>query len=65
VKRKLKAVNKPLQYFTVHELDKLGSSATVSKKMAIVDGTGRRDSRESAFELMVLNLKLVDPMFGI
>jgi hypothetical protein len=33
--------------------------------MGIVDGTGRRDSRESAFELMVLNLKLGDPMFGI
>jgi hypothetical protein len=32
--------------------------------MAIVDGTGRRDSRESAFELMVLNLKLAGPMFG-
>jgi hypothetical protein len=31
----------------------------------MVDGTGRRDSRESAFELMVLHLKLVDPMCGI
>src|SRR5215510_749077 len=30
VKRKPKAVNKPLQYFIVHELDKPGSSATVS-----------------------------------
>ena len=33
--------------------------------MGVVDGAGRRDSRESAFELMVLNLKLVDPLFGI
>src|SRR5437016_5148600 len=30
VKRKPKAVNKPLHYFTLHELDKPGSSATVS-----------------------------------
>jgi hypothetical protein len=30
VKRKPKAVNKPLPYFIVHELDKPGSSATVS-----------------------------------
>src|SRR5215831_5026938 len=33
VKRKPKAVNKPLQHFIVHELDKPGSSATVSKKL--------------------------------
>src|SRR2546426_10244363 len=32
VKPKPKAVNKPLPYFIVHELDKPGSSATVSKK---------------------------------
>src|SRR5437660_12403348 len=32
VKLKPKAVNKPLPYFIVHELDKPGSSATVSKK---------------------------------
>ena len=32
VKRKPKAVNKPLHYFIVHGLDKPGSSATVSKK---------------------------------
>jgi hypothetical protein len=31
VKLKPKAVNKPLHYFIVHELDKPGSSATVSK----------------------------------
>src|SRR5215813_15564916 len=31
VKRKPKAVNKPLPYFIVHELDKPGNSATVSK----------------------------------
>ena len=31
MKRKPKAVNKPLPYFIVHELDKPGSSATVSK----------------------------------
>jgi hypothetical protein len=31
VKLKPKAVNKPLPYFIVHELDKPGSSATVSK----------------------------------
>jgi hypothetical protein len=30
VKLKPKAVNKPLHYFIVHELDKPGSSATVS-----------------------------------
>src|SRR5262249_23688631 len=30
VKRKPKAVNKPLPYFIVHELDKPGNSATVS-----------------------------------
>src|SRR4029434_8598848 len=30
VKRKPKAVNKPLHYFIVHGLDKPGSSATVS-----------------------------------
>src|SRR5437879_2866927 len=32
VKLKPKAVNKPLPYFIVHELDKPGSSATVSLK---------------------------------
>src|SRR5712691_9944428 len=31
VKLKPKAVNKPLHYFTLHELDKPGSSATVSR----------------------------------
>src|SRR5215471_17822553 len=31
VKLKPKAVNKPLPYFIVHELDKPGSSTTVSK----------------------------------
>src|SRR5215475_5446112 len=31
VKRKPKAVNKPLPYFIVHELDKPGNSATVSE----------------------------------
>src|SRR5690348_1677483 len=31
VKLKPKAVNKPLHYFTLHGLDKPGSSATVSK----------------------------------
>jgi hypothetical protein len=30
VKRTPKAVNKPLPYFIVHELDKPGNSATVS-----------------------------------
>jgi hypothetical protein len=30
VKLKPKAVNKPLHYFMLHELDKPGSSATVS-----------------------------------
>src|SRR5262245_25376277 len=33
VKRKPKAVNKPLHYFIVHELDKPGSSTTVSGKL--------------------------------
>src|SRR5215813_7469713 len=32
VKRKPKAVNKPLPYFIVHELDKPGSSTTVSQQ---------------------------------
>src|SRR2546430_4377729 len=32
VKLKPKAVNKPLPYFIVHELDKPGGSATVSEK---------------------------------
>jgi Transposase DDE domain len=40
VKLKPKAVTKPLQYFTLHELDKPGSSATVSKVIAIIDNTG-------------------------
>jgi hypothetical protein len=31
VKLKPKAVNKPLHYFTLHELDKPGSCATVSE----------------------------------
>ena len=35
-KRKPKAVNKPLHYFTVHELDKPGSSATVSNFLGIL-----------------------------
>src|SRR5437879_1097694 len=35
VKLKPKAVNKPLPYFIVHELDKPGSSATVSKNAGI------------------------------
>src|SRR4029453_9847560 len=34
-KPKPKAVNKPLHYFIVHELDKPGSSTTVSKKLAL------------------------------
>src|SRR5437762_8111276 len=36
VKLKPKAVNKPLPYFIVHELDKPGSSATVSNYPDIV-----------------------------
>jgi hypothetical protein len=36
VKRKPKAVNKPLHYFIVHGLDKPGSSATVSNNSMIV-----------------------------
>ena len=32
--------------------------------MGIVDGGGLRGSRQSALKLMVLNLKLVDSMFG-
>src|SRR5437879_7707097 len=35
VKLKPKAVNKPLPYFIVHELDKPGSSATVSKNKRV------------------------------
>jgi hypothetical protein len=35
VKLKPKAVNKPLHYFIVHELDKPGSSATVSFSLPI------------------------------
>src|SRR5262247_1909852 len=35
VKRKPKAVNKPLHYFIVHERDKPGSSATVSLRADI------------------------------
>jgi DNA-binding NarL/FixJ family response regulator len=35
VKRKPKAVNKPLHYFIVHELDKPGSSTTVSPEVLI------------------------------
>src|SRR5437763_16761626 len=33
--------------------------------MGIVDGGELRGSRQSAFELMVLNLKLPGPMFGL
>jgi hypothetical protein len=33
--------------------------------MSIVDGGERRGSPQSAFELMVLNLKLSGPMFGL
>jgi len=33
--------------------------------MGVVDGSRLRGLRESACELMMLNLKLVDPMFGI
>jgi hypothetical protein len=32
--------------------------------MSIVDGGKRRGSTQSAFELMVLNLKLSGPIFG-
>jgi hypothetical protein len=32
--------------------------------MGVVDGGGLRGSRQSAFKLMVLNLKLFDSMFG-
>jgi len=35
VRPKSKASNKPLQHFIVHELDKPGRSATVSKSVAI------------------------------
>src|SRR5438132_3686619 len=37
VKLKPKAVNKPLPYFIVHELDKPGSSATVSKYLPMLE----------------------------
>jgi hypothetical protein len=33
--------------------------------MGVVDGGRLRDLRESAFELMILNLNLTAPMFGI
>jgi hypothetical protein len=33
--------------------------------MAMVDGPGPRDARESAFELRGLHLQLVDPRCGI
>ena len=33
--------------------------------MGIVDGRELRGSRQSAFELMVLNLKLPGPIFGL
>src|SRR5438105_4805419 len=36
VKLKPKAVNKPLPYFIVHELDKPGSSATVSFFLSLI-----------------------------
>src|SRR6516164_8630841 len=39
VKRKPKAVNKPLHYFIVHELDKPGSSTTVSFRGFIFNDT--------------------------
>src|SRR5438874_1402834 len=39
VKLKPKAVNKPLQHFIVHELDKPGSSATVSENHSNSAGT--------------------------
>jgi hypothetical protein len=32
--------------------------------MSLVDGGGLRGSRQSTFELMVLNRKLVDSLFG-
>jgi hypothetical protein len=38
VKRKPKAVNKPLHYFIVPERDKPGSSATVSSDDAVFTG---------------------------
>ena len=34
------------------------------KKMGVVDGGGLRGSRQSAFKLMILHLKLFDSMFG-
>ena len=40
VKRTPKAVNKPLHYCIVHELDKPGSSATVSLHTTKPGGTG-------------------------
>ena len=33
--------------------------------MGIVDGRGLRGSRQNAVELMVLNLKLLGPIFGM
>src|SRR5438094_10621631 len=42
VKLKPKAVNKPLPYFIVHELDRPGSSATVSINVLVVAEQVRR-----------------------
>src|SRR5262249_28482634 len=45
VKRTPKAVNKPLHYFIVHELDKPGSSTTVSYCVCISWGSTCRTSK--------------------
>src|SRR6516164_7424535 len=41
VKLKPKAVNKPLPYFILHELDKPGSSTTVSQNIQVAQGCFR------------------------
>src|SRR5438105_15298166 len=48
VKRKPKAVNTPLPYFIVHELDKPGNSATVSviAQFALWTALGHREVRQ-------------------
>src|ERR1700758_539054 len=53
VKLKPKAVNKPLPYFIVHELDKPGSSATVS----IFLGGWRRCAQASPDTVDMISLR--------
>src|SRR2546423_8321897 len=49
VKLKPKAVNKPLPYFIMHELDKPGSSTTVSKSKNLLDRLAKYQAETLAF----------------